>query len=107
MKYEIKYKVWLEKDGDIVMGMGRDKLLREIDKQGSIAAAARNLGLSYKKAWNYIKTMEKRIGKKLVETQKGGATGGGSKLTKEAKKLLKEFEKIVKEMEKTKRKLEK
>jgi len=89
------------------MGMGRDKLLREIEKQGSIAAAARELGLSYKKAWQYIKTMEKRIGKKLVETRKGGATGGSSRLTDAAKHLLKEFEKIVQEMEKTKESLEK
>ncbi len=107
MKYQIKYKVWLEKDGDIIMGMGRDQLLREIEKQGSIAGAARKLGLSYKKAWEYIKNMEKRIGKKLVETKKGGAKGGGATLTETARELLKEFEAVVNEIENTKRKLEK
>ncbi len=102
----IKYKVWLEKDGEIVIGMGREKILREIEKTGSIASAAKNLGISYRKAWKYIKTMEERLGIKLVESKKGGKKGGGSKLTPEAKSLLREFEKVLKEFEKTKRKLE-
>ena len=105
-KFEIKYKVWLEKDGEIIMGMGRDKLLREIEKTGSISKAAENLGLSYKKAWEYIKVMEERLGEKLVETKRGGYKGGGSKLTESAKELLKEFEKILEKCEKTKRRLE-
>jgi len=104
---EIKYKVWIEKDGEIIIGMGREKLLREIERTGSISSAAKNLGISYKKAWQYIKAMEERLGIKLVESKKGGVKGGGSKLTPEAKKLLKEFEKILKEFEKTKKKMEK
>ncbi len=89
------------------MGMGREKLLREIEKQGSIAAAARQIGLSYKKAWKYIKSIEERLGKKLVETQKGGKKGGGSKLTQDAKELLEQFDNVIKEFEKIKEKLEK
>lgn len=104
---KIKYKVWLEKDNEIVIGMGREKILREIEKTGSISSAARNLGISYKKAWQYIKAMEDRLGIKLVESKKGGVKGGGSRLTPEAKKLLKKFEKVLKEFEKTKEKLEK
>ncbi|WP_456400869.1 winged helix-turn-helix domain-containing protein [Persephonella sp.] len=99
MKYEIKYKVWLEKDGEIVMGLGREKLLKEIEKQGSISKAAKELGISYKKAWSFLKAMEKRLGTKLVETKRGGEKGGGASLTKEAKDLIKQFEKIVKRFE--------
>ncbi len=105
--FDIKYKVWLEKDGDIVIGMGKEKLLKEIEKTGSISAAARKLGLSYKKAWQYIKSMEKRLGMKLVKTKSGGFRGGGSQLTDEAKELLKEFDEILKHFEKTKKILEK
>jgi molybdate transport system regulatory protein len=100
VKYNIKFKVWLEKDGDIVMGLGRDKLLREIDRLGSISKAAKEVGMSYKKAWSFIKTMEKRLGIKLIETKRGGKGGGGASLTDDAKKLLRDFEKITDAFEK-------
>jgi molybdate transport repressor ModE-like protein len=103
---EIKYKIWIEKDGDIIIGMGREKLLREIEKTGSIKKASENIGISYKKAIEYIKAMEKRTGKKIVETFRGGANKGGAKLTPFAKKLLKDFEEILKRFEKLKSSLE-
>ncbi|WP_457622422.1 winged helix-turn-helix domain-containing protein [Persephonella sp.] len=106
MRYQIKYKVWLEKDGEIIIGLGREKLLKEIQKQGSISKAAKELGISYKKAWSYLKAMEERIGAKLVETRRGGAKGGGAVLTEEAQKLLKEFEKLVKRFEGVKKRAE-
>ncbi len=99
-KFKVKFKVWLEKDGEIVMGLGREKLLKAIKKHGSISKAAKEVGISYKKAWSYIKAMEERLGKKLVETKIGGAGGGGSKLTEEAEKLIEEFDKIIERVEK-------
>lgn len=105
--FEVKYKVWIEKDGEIIIGLGRDELLREIEKTGSIKKSAENIGISYRKALYYIDAMEKRYGKKIVESVRGGYGGGGSKLTEEGKKLLKEFEKVVKEFEKAKEKAEK
>ncbi|SNZ03997.1 molybdate transport system regulatory protein [Persephonella hydrogeniphila] len=107
MRYKIKFKVWLEKDKDIIMGLGRDKLLREIDKQGSISKAAKEVGMSYKKAWSFIKTMEKRLGIKLIETKRGGKGGGGAYLTDDAKRLLKDFEKITDAFERLTRELSK
>jgi len=105
-KISIKYKVWLEKDGEIIIGMGREKLLKEIDKTGSIKKAAENLGISYKKAWEYLRAMENRLGKKLVETRKGGKSGGGSALTPYAKKLVKDFEKVQLSFENLRKTLE-
>ncbi|WP_456464685.1 winged helix-turn-helix domain-containing protein [Persephonella sp.] len=105
MNYKIKFKVWLEKDKDIIMGLGRDKLLREIERLGSISKAAKEVGMSYKKAWSFIKTMEDRLGVKLINTRRGGKGGGGATLTEEAKKLLNDFEKITKEFEKLTHKL--
>lgn len=101
---EIKYKVWIEKDGEILMGLGRDELLREIEKTGSIRQAAESMGITYRKALYFIDAMEKRAGKKIVEKVRGGAGGGGSKLTDYGKQLLKEFEKVVKEFEESKQK---
>jgi molybdate transport repressor ModE-like protein len=100
---EVKYKVWVEKDGEILIGLGKDELLRQIEKTGSIRQAAENMGITYRKAIYFIDAMEKRSGKKIVETFRGGAGGGGSKLTEYGKQLLNEFEKVVKEFEKAKR----
>ncbi|EDP74191.1 winged helix-turn-helix domain-containing protein [Hydrogenivirga sp. 128-5-R1-1] len=105
-KNEIKYKVWLEKDGEIIIGLGRDELLRKVQETGSIKKAAESIGISYKKALEYIKAMEKRTGKKLVETKRGGKERGGSSLTEEALILLNRFEKIKKDFDSLVRKLE-
>jgi len=107
VKYQIKFKLWVEKDGDIIIGLGRDKLLREIEKTGSISKAAKNVGMSYKKAWSFLKTMESRLGVKLVKTQRGGKKGGGTQLTEEAKQLLSDFERINTAFENLKKQLEK
>lgn len=89
---EIKSKLWIEVEGEPVFGRGRRFLLEAIEKYGSINRAAKDINISYRKAWSYIKAMEKRLGISLVETQAGGKNGGGAVLTKEARKFLKKYE---------------
>lgn len=59
----------------------RVSLLQAIEDTGSISAAASQLGISYRRAWEKIHESEERLGVKLVETQTGGSGGGGSYLT--------------------------
>lgn len=89
---EIKSKLWIEVDGEPVFGRGRRFLLSAIDKYGSINQAAKEINISYRKAWGYIKAMEERLGIKLVERQAGGKNGGGAAITKDARKFLKQYE---------------
>ncbi len=89
---EIKSKLWIEVDGEPVFGRGRRFLLQAIDKYGSINQAAKEINISYRKAWSYIKAMEERLGIKLVERQAGGKNGGGAVLTNDARKFLKRYE---------------
>ncbi|MCE5194916.1 MAG: winged helix-turn-helix domain-containing protein [Nitrospiraceae bacterium] len=91
---EIKSKLWIEVDGEPVFGRGRRFLLEAIKRYGSINRAAKDINISYRKAWGYIKAMEERLGIKLVETQAGGKNGGGAVLTKEARKFLKKYERL-------------
>ena len=91
---EIKSKLWIEVDGNPVFGGGRRFLLEAIDKHGSINQAAKEINISYRKAWGYIKAMEERLGFKLIERQTGGKNGGGATLTEEAREFLKKFEKL-------------
>lgn len=89
---EIRSKLWIEVDGEPVFGRGRRFLLQAIDKYGSINQAAKEINISYRKAWGYIKAMEERLGIRLVERHTGGRNGGGAKLTDEARDFLSKYE---------------
>lgn len=71
-------------------------LLRRIGEKGSLTEGAKAAGVSYRSAWDRIKSMERKIGEKLVETQVGGPEGGGAILTEGAEALLREFRKTRK-----------
>ncbi len=98
---DIRSKIWIEVDGKPVFGRGRRFLLEAIDRHGSINQAAKEINISYRKAWSYLKAMEKRLGIKLVERHAGGRNGGGAFLTGEARTFLQKFsslERGIKEM---------
>lgn len=88
---EVRSKVWLEDGGAPLMGAGRAQLLRAVEQTGSINAAAKELGMDYRKAWGLIDSMEKRLTFKLVIRRRGGA-GRGTALTKECRRLLRLYE---------------
>jgi molybdate transport system regulatory protein len=88
----VRSKIWLEIDGEPAFGQGREELLRLIRKTASINAAAKEMGIPYRKAWTYIDAMEKRLGFPLVNRLKGGAGGGESSLTPQAEELLQKFD---------------
>ncbi len=86
---KVKCKVWIETDdGKPIISEGKYKLLRDIEKTHSVKLSVQNLGLTYKKAHSQIKTIEKRLGKKILERKKGV----GSILNQEGKKLLRIYE---------------
>lgn len=91
---EIRSKLWIEIDGEPVFGRGRRFLLQAIDRYGSINQAAKEINISYRKAWSYIKAMEERLGIALVERHAGGKNGGGATLTEDAKEFLKRYEQM-------------
>ena len=95
-KLQVRSKIWLEIDGEPVFGQGREVLLRLIQNGSSINAAAKEMGIPYRKAWTYIDAMEKRLGFPLVNRQRGGAGGGESSLTPQAVTLLEKFKLLQK-----------
>src|SRR6476619_5239667 len=66
----------------IAMGPGKADLLRAIEQTGSISAAARALGMSYRRAWLLVDTMNQCFRAPLVEAEAGGKRGGGARLTR-------------------------
>ena len=94
MDYKIKSRIWIEADGNILLGEGRVSLLKAIDKEGSLSKAAKSLGMSYKKAWSLMDAVNKRAEKPITTTSIGGKGGGGAKLTTYGKSLVEAFETI-------------
>jgi molybdate transport system regulatory protein len=77
----LKLRIRILQEGAVVMGPGRADLLALIRNTGSIAAAGRKMGMSYKRAWVLVEAMNKSFAAPLVEAAKGGSGGGGAKLT--------------------------
>ena len=96
MKYKIKSRIWIEADDNVLLGEGRVRLLKAIDKTGSLSKAAKSLKISYKKAWTLIDAVNKSSKKPVTVTSIGGKGGGGAVLTEYGKKLILAFEDINK-----------
>lgn len=73
---------------DVRFGPGKANLLEGIKDTGSIAAAGRRMGMSYKRAWYLVDAMNSHFSLPLVESAKGGTTGGGASLTPFGNQIL-------------------
>lgn len=78
----------------VSLGPGKADLLQGIAETGSIAAAGRRLGMSYKRAWSLVETLNGTFRTPLVSATKGGATGGGASLTAEGEAVLARYRAI-------------
>ncbi len=88
-------KVWLEFEGEPLLGEGGAAILEAVKKEKSISKAAKKIGMSYRYVWNYLAKMRKVLGEPIVETFKGGRIGGGgAKLTLLGETLLKEYQRV-------------
>ena len=93
---QIKYKIWIEKKGRVVFGKGRDDILKAIDEQHSLNAAAKKLEMSYRAAWGRLKASEERMEMHLVEI---GDKDKSMQLTQKARSIIDRFEKLEKDVE--------
>ena len=78
-----------------MIGKGGAEILQQIKKERSISKAAEKLGMSYRYVWNYLQKIEKALGEPVVETYRGGKSGGGgAELTKLGKSLLEQYRRV-------------
>ena len=91
-KYTVSCKAWIEYKGKPLIGKGGAEILEAIDKENSLSKAAESLGMSYRYVWNYVQEIQTVLEAQIVETHKGGRSGGGgAKLTDLGKSLLGEY----------------
>jgi len=94
---EIFLRLRVMQGSSIIFGPGRADLLALIETQGSIAAAGRQMGMSYKRAWALVDSLNTLFASPLVDAAKGGAGGGGAKLTPLGVELLSAYRKLAQE----------
>lgn len=83
----------------ILLGPGKADLLRLIDHSGSISAAARAMGMSYKRAWQLVDEMNRHFSQPVVGANPGGVKGGGAHLTVFGQEVLDRYGRILAQLE--------
>jgi len=78
---DIRFRLRITKGDDIAVGPGKVDLLEAIGASGSITAAAKELGMSYRRAWLLVDTMNRCFTGPVVAAEAGGTRGGGTALT--------------------------
>lgn len=73
------------------MGPGKAELITRIDTTGSISAAAREMGMSYRRAWQLVEAINKSFREPVVVTATGGKRGGGASVTDFGRALVAQF----------------
>lgn len=95
---QVRGRVWVERDGQTFLSWGRVVLLQHIAEQGSVAAAARSMGMGYRHAWSLVQQMNALAGEPLVVKRTGGAHGGGAELTPAGQAAVARFWTLVGEL---------
>jgi len=77
--------------GSPAMGPGKAELIERIAESGSISAAARTMGMSYRRAWQLVEALNAAYRKPVVTTAIGGERGGGARVTPYGRRLAAQF----------------
>lgn len=89
-----RFRLRLSRDGRVAIGPGKIELLEAVQRAGSITAAAKSLGMSYRRAWLLLAELDAGLGSPAVESAQGGAHGGGTRLTQTGHELVRLYRRI-------------
>ena len=90
----IQFRLRITNGTDIAVGPGKVDLLEAIAETGSISAAARELGMSYRRAWLLVDTMNRCFKQPVVTAETGGKQGGGARLTATGVRAVRHYRRI-------------
>jgi len=91
---EAQFRLRVRHGDRIAIGPGKVSLLEAIAQTGSISAAARRYGMSYRRAWLLINEMNQTLREPAVVTVTGGALGGGAQLTAVGKEIVRRYRRV-------------
>lgn len=84
-------KIRIPCGNESAIGPGKADLLDAIQRAGSISGAAREMGMSYRRAWDLVDTMNRCFVQPLVMTAAGGSHGGGAQVTEFGLEVLRRY----------------
>lgn len=93
-KIELRLMHWVYIDGVKFFGPGRVQLLKLIEETGSISKAAKEMGMSYKKAWRMVDEMNTYGQSPYVIAHKGGQQGGGTEITERGRLVIEAYSRL-------------
>lgn len=91
MSTKVRFRTRIYRDEVIAIGPGKVALLEAIATEGSISAAARKLGMSYRRAWLLLDAMNTVLKSPAVATATGGSRGGGASITPTGEAIIKHY----------------
>ncbi|QRZ13214.1 winged helix-turn-helix domain-containing protein [Paracoccus methylovorus] len=91
MTQDPRISLRLHFNSGLTFGRGKADLLQSIDEEGSISAAGRRMGMSYRRAWSLVEEMNAHFVAPLVDSSRGGAKGGGAVLTEQGRQVLADY----------------
>ena len=83
-----RFRLRVTAGDEIAIGPGKISLLEAIGETGSLTAGARQIGMSYRRAWLLLDLLNRSLERPAVTSSKGGEHGGGSELTEVGRKLI-------------------
>lgn len=95
----LRIKLQIFDGAERALGPGRADVLDAIDRLGSISAAGRALGMSYRYTWLLVDGMNRGFAERLVETASGGARRGGARLTEAGRAVLAAYRALQADLE--------
>ena len=94
---DVRFRLRVRQGEHIAIGPGKVALLEAIQEHGSISAAARSLGMSYRRAWLLIDELNHALASPATSSEQGGQRGGGSALTPVGEALIRLYRSIEQE----------
>ncbi|WP_239482876.1 LysR family transcriptional regulator [Paraburkholderia sp. C35] len=93
-KIDVRFRLRILVGDTVAIGPGKMALLEAIQENGSISAAARSLGMSYRRAWVLLDELNSLLREPATSASTGGATGGGCQLTDVGEALVRLYRQI-------------
>ena len=95
----VQFRLRIVRGDDIAVGPGKVDLLEAIAATGSISESARRLGMSYRRAWLLVDTMNRCFREPVVASATGGSGGGGAQVTAFGRRVLDRFHAMQKRVD--------
>lgn len=88
----LRGRIWIEVQNKTLLGEGKIRLLKKTAEHGSLRKAAKEMDLSYRKAWYSLNQMNNAAGTPLIVLKRGGRQGGIAQITPYGREIIEKFE---------------